>query len=74
MESYKEDGTMHRILHYVVMANRLRAPLAAHDLVPQVAVNWNKAMENTPIKPSSLESGKEGDKLPLIPLTSSPAG
>lgn len=60
---------MHRILHYVVMANRLRAPVAAEQLVQKVAVNWHKPVEQPP---PVVESKKEADKIPIIPITSLP--
>jgi hypothetical protein len=71
MESMKEDGTMHRILHYIVMANRLRAPLPVEKLVQKVAVNWNKGVEQPP---PTVEGDRETDKLPLQPLKSGASG
>lgn len=60
---------MHRILHYVVMANRLRAPLSVAELVQKVEVNWNKPVEQPP---PLVEVKKEAGQIPIIPVTSLP--
>lgn len=60
---------MHRILHYVVMANRLRVPVPVEKLVQKVAVNWNKPVDEPP---PLVEVKKEVAQIPIVPITSLP--
>jgi hypothetical protein len=61
---------MHRILHYVVIANRLRATVSAEVLVQKVAVNWNKRVD---APPALVAVKEEVEKISTPPLTSSPS-
>ena len=61
---------MHRILHYVVIANRVRISTAAQVVIPQPTAQWNKTSDPDP---APVENRKEGTKIPVLPAKSSPA-
>jgi hypothetical protein len=60
---------MHRILHYIVLANRLRTTPSVHEIVPQVPVNWSKT-GSPHVLPA--DGKQDNSKLPRPPSALSP--
>jgi len=59
---------MHRILHYIVMANRVRTVTAAQVVIPQPAAPWSKTSDPSPAK---VDNKKEVTKGPVSPANTS---